>query len=55
MKREGFANKGGMNARLASISSRTGGGTAYVMVMSGTICIVQFVACDRCFLIDYNC
>ena len=29
----------------ASISSRTGRGTAYLMVTSETICIVQFITC----------
>ena len=39
----------------ASVSSRTGGGTAYLTVHSGTVCIVLFVVCNRGFIVDHDC
>jgi hypothetical protein len=39
----------------ASVSSRTDGGTAYLTVHSGTVCIVLFVVCNHSFVVDHDC
>ena len=39
----------------ASVSSRTGGGTAYLTVHLGMVCIVLFMVCDHGFVVDHDC
>ena len=39
----------------ASVSSRAGGGGAYLTVTSGLVCIVLFVVGNRCVLVAHVC
>ena len=39
----------------ASVSSRAGGGGAYLTVTSGLVCIVLFVVGDHCILVAHVC